>query len=392
MKDTNSSDMLYSRTPLKRKFTWMPRLDFYVLREFLIPFSVILFAFCLLFLIADVFNDLNDFLDNEGGSLAEATRYFILKMPGNIRFILPITVLLSCMYTLANFGRHREITAMRASGISLFRSAFPIYAFALMVTGVNFWFNENLVPYCERESDRIMGTLKNKNYEEKMGARLQYLSNDKMRNWYFRRFSRNGMHEDVKLKFFIPSSEDPSRKIPSRTIDAEKVEFEEGRGWLFHNAKITTFTSDGLYMISDPPSNPYFIPEAEAPERPSVIEKAIILPEDLSIGEISALLYENDNMPEAHKRSYQTQLYYKLSFPWLCFLCTFLALPLAAKNERSGIFMAITSAVIIVVLFYVVSEVFKLAGNNGYVPPIVGGLFPTLVFAGYGIFLARKSG
>ena len=384
-------DNLYSQKLFKRSFTWMPRLDLYVLREFLIPFSVILFAFCLLFLIADVFNDLNDFLDNDG-TASSAVRYFIMKMPGNIRFILPITVLLSCMYTLARLGSHREITAMRASGISLFRSAVPIYIFAFSVTLVNFWFNEDVVPYCQIESEHIMGSIKDANYESRIGARLQYLSNDKLRNWYFRRFNTNGPHEDVKLKIFAYEYAGSDRKMPVRTIDAEKAEFKEGVGWIFINSKITEYTPEGLYSVSAPPSEPYIISEQELPELPSVIEKSMILPENLSINAINNLLADNPNMPAAFRNRYLTQFYYKLSFPWLCFLCTFLALPLAAKNERSGIFMAITTAVVIVVAFYVVSEVFKIAGDNGYIPPVIGGLFPTVAFAAYGIFIARKAG
>ena len=79
----------------KRIFYWMPKLDFYVVREFFIPFSVLVFAFTLLFLIGDVFNDVDHFLEKEGVAW-DAVRYFALRIPGNIRFVLTITVLLYC--------------------------------------------------------------------------------------------------------------------------------------------------------------------------------------------------------------------------------------------------------------------------------------------------------
>ena len=52
----------------KRTFIWMPKLDLYVVREFMIPFSVLIFAFTLLFLIGDVFNDVDKFIEKETGS------------------------------------------------------------------------------------------------------------------------------------------------------------------------------------------------------------------------------------------------------------------------------------------------------------------------------------
>lgn len=114
----------------KRTFFFLPILDSYILREFMIPFSILLFAFIFLFLIGDVFNDLGDFLEHKA-SFMLGVKYFAYKMPGNIRFVLPISVLLACMYTLANFGRNREITAMRSSGISLCAAASPFTAWDL---------------------------------------------------------------------------------------------------------------------------------------------------------------------------------------------------------------------------------------------------------------------
>ena len=83
----------------KRTFFLLPILDMYILREFMIPFSILLFAFVFLFLIGDVFNDLGDFLEHKS-SFVTGVKYFAYKMPGNIRFVLPISVLLACMYTL----------------------------------------------------------------------------------------------------------------------------------------------------------------------------------------------------------------------------------------------------------------------------------------------------
>ena len=116
----------HSRPGEGRKFSWMPTLDGYILRAFLIPFFILLFAFTLLFIIMDMYNEISEFLDNKA-PVSVAVRFFLLKIPGNIRFILPITVLLSCMYALANLGRNRELTAIRASGISLVRCGLPIF-------------------------------------------------------------------------------------------------------------------------------------------------------------------------------------------------------------------------------------------------------------------------
>ena len=102
-------------------------------------------VFVILFILGDVYNTIEDFFE-AGASFKDIASYLMLKLPGNIRFILPISMLLGCMWCMATFGKNLEITAMRASGVSLFRCGVLIFAAGLFVTALNIYFNEFLVP------------------------------------------------------------------------------------------------------------------------------------------------------------------------------------------------------------------------------------------------------
>ena len=123
-----------------------------------------------------------------------------------------------------------------------------------------------------------------------------------------------------------------------------------------------------------------------------MIETAITNPDMLSSLEIYHFLKQNPDLPKPIRALYQTYLYRHLAFPWACFLCAFLALPLAAKNQRSGIFTSIMSAVGVIVAYQILSDVFIMLGKSGQIPPVIAGLLPTVAFAAYGIILARKAG
>ena len=115
-------------------------------------------------------------------------------------------------------------------------------------------------------------------------------------------------------------------------------------------------------------------------------------PDELSSYAIYSILKDNQNMVKSLKNIYTTILYYRLAFPWVCFLCVFLGLPLAAKNERAGIFLSIVTAVAAIVIFQMMTEIFLVLGKQGYIPPIIGGLGPTLAFLAYSYFgVIRKS-
>ena len=374
----------------RRTFFLLPTLDFYVLREFMIPFSILLFAFTFLFLIGDVFNDLSDFLEHKA-SFSVTARYFMVKVPGNIRFVLPISVLLACMYTLANFGRNKEITAMRSSGLSLIRCGLAIFCVGFVVMLVNFWFNELLVPQTEQEATLILEKLSNPRYEETMYKMLQYRSADNLRDWLFQNFDRNGTQHNVILKKYYYS--DKKEKILEWDLRAAQAKYDSQTGWHFYHVTRTVYHRQ-LHL----PGNPEKIPELvmsskEIPEFPEDIVNAVKPPEELPSWIIYNMLQDNASMVPSLRSMYKTILYYRLAFPTVCFLCVFLGLPLAAKNERAGIFMSIITAVGVIVVYQLLTEIFLVLGKQGCVPPIIGGLTPTLAFMFYGwFFVVRKAG
>lgn len=379
----------------RRTFLWMPKLDFYVVREFMIPFSVLIFAFSLLFLIGDVFNDVDKFIEKENATAA-AIRYFMLKMPGNLLFVMPITVLLSCMYTLANMGRRLEITAMRASGISLFRCSVPIFVIAFLVMLLNFWFSEAIVPKCTMETVRIMRSIGEDDSDSayRNNKSVQYQTADNMRSWMFGSFTEDSSQYNVRLKFFREEKapDGTVQRVQDRVLNAKKAEYIDGKGWKFYECtEKTVLQENGLFNLPKQ-HDVLFVSSDDIPETPEMIETAITNPDMLSSLEIYHFLKQNPDLPKPIRALYQTYLYRHLAFPWACFLCAFLALPLAAKNQRSGIFSSIMSAVGVIVAYQILSDVFIMLGKSGQIPPVIAGLLPTVAFAAYGIILARKAG
>ncbi|MBO4304618.1 MAG: LptF/LptG family permease [Lentisphaeria bacterium] len=381
----------YQDEQAKRTFVFLPTLDLYVLREFLIPFSVLIFAFLLLFLIGDIFNDLSDFLESKHATVGMAVKFFLLKMPQNIRFVLPISILLACMYTFANFGRNNEIAAMRSSGMSLLRCGLSMYIVGFLVMLVTFWFNEQVIPYTTLEAVYLKKKAEDPNYDARQYTMLQYRSADKMRDWLFQNFTSDGEHQDVILKRYIFSRD--GSKLLDWDIRAKSARFENGKGWLFTNAVLTPYNHK-LRLAGTPERHEkILIPQKEVPEQPEDIANAVKPPEELPAKVLIHMLGDNQTMVPTLRAMYLTYLYYRLAFPTVCFLCVFLALPLAAKNERSGVFLSIAFAVGIVVAYQVLTEIFMILGKSGIVPPIVGGLGPTVGFLIYSWFgIIRKAG
>ena len=138
----------------KRK--WFPLwvLDGYILREFLIKYSILMMVFVILFILSDVYNTISEFLEADA-KWQDILLYLLFNLPANIRFILPISMLLGCMWTMAGFGKNLEVTAMRASGLSLTRCSWSILFVGLLMTFLNVYFNEYLIPKTEHEAQLL---------------------------------------------------------------------------------------------------------------------------------------------------------------------------------------------------------------------------------------------
>lgn len=378
----NNNEQYKDNVP--RKWGLLPTLDYYILREFMMYFFLLIFVFIILFILGDVFNDLSDLLEKKA-PFGSMLTYFMLKLPGNIRFILPISILLACMWTMANFGKHMEVTAMRASGVSLFRCGGPVLLVGLIVTGINFWFNEGLIPLSEKEAEIVFHVAtKQENKLNQARNMLTYRSTDKRRTWLFNTFISKGKQQNVTLKNY---REDGSLEWD---IVAGSVSYDPKTGWTFENVTMTPYSSDGLM-----PKNPQRINKIvkgtnEISENPEDILNAIKAPDELPSIVIIRLLNKTKNMAERCRAMYLTILYYRMAFPWACFLAVFLGIPLATKNERSGIFMAIISAVVIIVAYQVTSEICLILGKRGILMPMIAGLGPTVAFIIFGWYNVVK--
>ncbi len=433
--DTTSASRYEDLKKLPRRWFPLWTLDGYILREFMIKYSILLAVFITLFILSDVYRDIDNFLE-AGASWRVTASYLLYRLPGNIRFVLPISMLLGCMWTMATFGKNLEVTAMRASGVSLIRCGGAILAVGIVVTGVNIYFNESLIPRTSVMAEKI--------YDEEADGRrsvrslLTYKSDDEQRRWMFKEFVRGEDQENVILKTVwnekmipvllgnygtpefeaalknvlgkkfadLPDTGDQQERINAakRLLLGRKIDFnikelhydEKNQTWNLISGTFVSYdllsetrfqASRGTMILhNDTPFKNLVFSKELIPEKPEDILNAVKEKDNLSTPVIWKILRNNPNMPERAKCIYETVLFYRLAFPWSCFLAVFLGIPLATKNERTGSMLAIISAIALIVVYIVVAEIFLMLGKSGVLNPMLCGLAPTIAFIAAGAF------
>ena len=95
-------------------------------------------------------------LAGKGLSLSVLLEFFILSLPANIALTLPMSVLVSVLYTFSQLSAENEITALRASGVDLKRLIAPLLLVATLIAGTMIWFNNSVLPAANFRWSRLM--------------------------------------------------------------------------------------------------------------------------------------------------------------------------------------------------------------------------------------------
>ena len=103
----------------------MKKLDIYIIRQFLSTLSMTLMGFVSVILVVDLIENLDRFIDNSIPAGITFT-YYIYAVPWFINLGLPMSMLISTVFTVGILAKRNELTAMKSNGISLYRIRFDI--------------------------------------------------------------------------------------------------------------------------------------------------------------------------------------------------------------------------------------------------------------------------
>ena len=139
----------------RRRGRLMRTLDRYVLREWSMVFLVVMFGFPLLVIVIDLTDKLDRYLAR-GLTKAHVALAYLYGMPETMFLVLPAAVLFATVFTVGTMGRHSELTAAKASGISFHRLVRPLFLAAVVACVAGVGLGE-LVPIGAARKSELLG-------------------------------------------------------------------------------------------------------------------------------------------------------------------------------------------------------------------------------------------
>jgi len=357
-------------------------LDDYVLRDFLLYLVMIGGAFVMLLLVFTLFELLGDILHNSisvltvGEYLLNVTPYF-LYYP-----IAPMSMLLAVLVTFGLLQRSNEITAIKATGISLYRVIIPVLVASTLVAGVLFLSDQFYLPYTNKRQDELRNRIKGKPAQT-------YLRPD--RKWIF------GQHSDIYYyQLFDPDRDtfggvsvfqfDPQTFQITHRITAERAHWSGPMGrWVYEQGWERSLSGSAIenYRKFDAATFP------QLAEAPAYFKKEVKQSSEMNYEELRRYIRDLEQSGFDVVRL-RVQLHKKIAYPLITLIMAVLAVPFALSAGKRGALAGVSTAIGIGVFYWTISGLFEAMGNLSQLPPSVAAWSPNLVFGFIGGYLILR--
>jgi len=342
----------------------------YVLKLLLKNLALSLLALVFLFLIFDFFDRIDNILA-EGASVGTTLLYFLCKVPLMLSLMSPVALMVSILFTIGLLSKSSEVTAMRASGVTVWSVALPVFFTGLALSGIAFGLNEVLVPYSQKMASQIY------NIDiRKKDARGGYSQNDFWWRTGTTFYSAQTFDSSTnELTGFSSFEISPQFDIQRRT-DAERVRWvNKNLGWNMLGINEYRFGARSTPNAGQPPSAPTIdqrsfhslpLPIQETPNDFFEVKSD---PYTMTISQLRRFI-KRQSQNGLDVSGYLPSLYEKFSFPFVNFIIALVVVPFALRPARSGSMAGGVLAGLIIGFSYYAVHSFSLAlGKAELIPP-----------------------
>ncbi|PKL83282.1 MAG: LPS export ABC transporter permease LptG [Ignavibacteriae bacterium HGW-Ignavibacteriae-3] len=360
----------------------MKILDRYLVKQFLQTILFGLLAFTLLFVVIDLMENLGDFIDqNVPGR--QILHYYIVFIPEMIRLMTPVAVLLASLFTAGKMANQNELTAIKASGVSLYRFMAPFIITSILISIFSVYFGGYLVPIANKQKVFI-----EQNYMKKglvfFGNNI-FFQDSKTRIVTISYYDvSQDQANQISIQEFDPNE---STKLISRT-DSYRMKYDStNSSWIVFEGITRTF-SDSTESIQKFNMKEF----KDLNFKPSDVIQKQRKPEEMTLGELknfSAEQLRTGNDPTSILIEYNS----RIAFAFASMIVVLFGLPISANRRRGGLAIQFGINLLITFVYLVFMKVSQAFGKSGVMNPLATAWFANFIFllaALYNIKRAQK--
>ncbi len=347
-------------------------LDRYILREMMPPYFMTLAVLLLVFILEKLFR-LADLVVSKGVGLLATVKILIYVIPSFMVLTLPMSLLVAALTTFTTMSADSEVTAMKASRVSLYSMIRPVFFLAVITFAITAATSLILVPSANTllkthlfnmvKSSAMVG-IEPGIFSNKFDGMVIYV--DKIDS-----------HNNLEGVFI---SDERSVKEPYIILAQQGKLIADPQ-----TLKVTLALRDGTIHMIPRDENTYSLMGFTAARLFMDISSSLSgkgAPgkgfEDMSSGE----LLQNIKTSRAEgKPTYrqETELNKRLSIPFVCLIFGLIGAPLGIRRSRSGKSAGIAVAFGVFLIYYIVLAGATNLAETGTVKPLIAYWVPNIL-------------
>lgn len=349
-------------------------LDKLVFWTFTRLFLLVLVAAQPLFIIGDVAEELDDFIDR-GVEMGDVVISYVYMMPLFIQWTFPIAALLATVFTVHNMTAHREVVAAKAGGISFHRLYLPLLIAGFIFTGVALGLAE-LVPRTNRIAAQIQRA---ETPGRSWRSDFVYRSEQGV-TWQVDRLTA----ADGRMTGLI-LERPPTENERAVHVSADAASYADGEGWMLAQGYLRQLDADGVVTTVE--FDRLSVPGLE--ERPEELLEVPPEPDEMTYAEIDRFA-DIIQRTGGDANELLVKKEQKIAIPVMTLVIILFGAPLATSNKRGGAAFGIGLSLATVLIFMVVFRITGALGEAGALNPLAAAWIPNAIFATAGIFFTAR--
>lgn len=362
---------------------WVRLLDRYLLREWAKLFALSLAALAGLASLSLTYRHAPDFLDWDAGA-GDFVGFLLLRLVGELPLIIPVALLISIIFVLAQLNRTQELAAARAAGLSIARLTAPLWfaagACGLTLAGLNgAWVSSSLEAsraIAERVEFAAVASSGRDVQATGSAEIVAFDSGDGRRRWIVGRLAvAAGRASDVHLHLLDATGRE-ERRIVART--AEFTQQDSVWQWTFRDARELIFAPATGELLRQPR---HAVLGPIAGDNPTLMAATAQRAKDLSFRELAGLSAQAGWFPEGKTAQYAMRYHGTLASPIICLVVVAVAIPFAVLGGRVNPMVGVSKTLGLFLIYYFANLLMSAFGSSGAIPPVLAAWIPPLALA-----------
>ena len=306
--------------------------------------------------------------------------YYVYTLPYFISIGLPMAVLISTVFSLGSIVKRNEWTAMKASGVSIYRIALPLVICGIILSGGSFMLDNKLVAYGNEKRFEIDRD------------HVKRKSRHKLKNTLKDIFLQKNSSTHISLsKYYIKKARgndltivDLGQSTIRERIDAKKINWNsDSSRWSISEYSIRQFDQNGLETnviigVTDTLIDLGF--------SPTEIQQQARKPDELDYYRLTERISElKGNGVDTVK--WEVTRYIKVSFAFTNLIVILCGIPLVVLKEKNSLSFGAGASVFVIFGYYAFIKFGQSLGFKGVITPLLSAWIGNLVFLAAGILL-----